>query len=95
MANGIKPECRLTGTDGNVFGIIGKISKTLKRAGQPEKAKEFTEKAFKANNSTIITNNAGAGTIRNVGFADDLQVRYTISGATSTFDARVWVNLIG
>ena len=53
------------------------------------------QKEFNANNSTIITNNAGAGTIRNVGFADDLQVRYTISGATSTFDARVWVNLIG
>lgn len=43
-----KPKCRLTGTDGNVFAIIGKVSSTLKQAGFKEKAKEFTEQAFKA-----------------------------------------------
>jgi len=43
-----KPECQLTGQDGNVFSIIGRVSKTLKKAGMPEKAKEFTEKAFKS-----------------------------------------------
>ena len=42
-----KPECELVGTDGNVFAIIGKVSRTLKRAGQPEKAKEFQTKAMK------------------------------------------------
>jgi len=41
-----KPECRLIDTDGNIFAIIGKVSKTLKRAGQPEKAKDFSNKAF-------------------------------------------------
>lgn len=41
-----KPVCKLVGTDGNVFSIIGAVSKTLKRAGQPEKAKEFQNKAF-------------------------------------------------
>jgi len=43
-----KPICELIGTDGNVFSIIGRVSKTLKRAGQVDKAKEFTDKAMKA-----------------------------------------------
>ena len=43
-----KPICKLVGTDGNVFSIIGNVSKTLKKAGMPEKAKEFQERAFKA-----------------------------------------------
>ena len=42
-----KPECELIGTDGNVFAIIGKVSHTLKRAGQREQAQEFTDKAMK------------------------------------------------
>ena len=41
-----KPECELVGTDGNVFAVIGKVSKTLKRAGQRERATEFAEKAM-------------------------------------------------
>ena len=41
-----KPKCKLVGTDGNVFAIIGNVSKTLKRAGMADKAKEFTKKAF-------------------------------------------------
>lgn len=41
-----KPKCKLIGTDGNVFAIIGQVSKALKQAGLPERAKEFTEKAF-------------------------------------------------
>lgn len=36
-----KPECQLTGTDGNVFALAGKVGKTLKRAGQQAEAKEF------------------------------------------------------
>lgn len=43
-----KPKCVLVGEDGNVFNIIGKVSKILKRKGQPEQAKEFTDKAFEA-----------------------------------------------
>jgi hypothetical protein len=43
-----KPVCRLVGTDGNVFSIIARVSKTLKEAGLPERADEFTEKAFSA-----------------------------------------------
>ena len=43
-----KPKCKLIGEDGNVFNIIGLVSKALKKSGQPEKAKEFCERAFKA-----------------------------------------------
>ena len=45
---GNKPECKLSGENGNVFKIVGAVSRTLKRAGQPEQASEFTSKAFKA-----------------------------------------------
>jgi hypothetical protein len=36
-----KPQCRLIGEDGNVFNLLGIASKTLKRAGLPEQAKEL------------------------------------------------------
>lgn len=38
---------KLVGEDGNVFNLIGKVSSGLKKAGQEDKAKEFTERAFK------------------------------------------------
>jgi len=41
-----KPVCQLTGTDGNVFSIIGLVSQSLKRDGQRDRAKEFETKAF-------------------------------------------------
>ena len=43
-----RPNCQLVGQNGNVFNIIGLVSKALKKAGQTEKAKEFMAKAFKA-----------------------------------------------
>ncbi len=43
-----KPKVKLTGEDGNVFSIIGRISGALTKAGQADKAKEFTDKAFAA-----------------------------------------------
>ena len=39
---------RLVGEDGNVFSVIARVSKALKRAGMPEKAEEFRAKAMKA-----------------------------------------------
>ncbi len=33
-----RPPCQLVGTDGNVFAIIGTVSKTLREDGQPERA---------------------------------------------------------
>lgn len=38
---------------------------------------------------------AGAGTIRNLGWGDDMRVRHSISDATSQFSARVWFVGIG
>lgn len=39
-----KPTCVIVGTDGNVFALAGRVGKTLKRAGMPDKAKEFYER---------------------------------------------------
>lgn len=37
---------KLTGTDGNVFSVIGNVEIALKRGGEAELAKEFQTKAF-------------------------------------------------
>jgi hypothetical protein len=42
----MKPQLRLSGTDGNAFSVIGKVNKVLKQSGQSEKAKEFMSKAM-------------------------------------------------
>lgn len=39
-----KPECKLLGEDGNVFMVMGLVQRALKRAGQDDKAKEFTRR---------------------------------------------------
>ncbi len=38
---------------------------------------------------------AGAGTIRAIGWGDDLRIRRDITGTTPSFTARVWLSLIG
>lgn len=45
MSENQKPTVQLSGEDGNVFSIMGRVSKALKRAGQPDKAEEFITKA--------------------------------------------------
>lgn len=40
-----KPRCNLTDCDGNVFSIIGRVGKTLKRAGLTDRANEFYGRA--------------------------------------------------
>jgi hypothetical protein len=45
---GTKPTVKLIGEDGNVFSIIGNVSKALKKAGLIDEAKEYTQKAFSA-----------------------------------------------
>ncbi len=47
-ATASKPRCRLVGTDGNVFSIIGTVKRALERAGQRERASEFVAKAMQA-----------------------------------------------
>jgi hydroxyethylthiazole kinase-like sugar kinase family protein len=39
---------QLSGEDGNVFNVIGRVSRALKAAGEHAAAKEFTDKAFAA-----------------------------------------------
>lgn len=41
-----RPPCKLVGMDGNVFSVIGLVSKTLKKDGQRDRAKEFETTAF-------------------------------------------------
>ena len=40
----MKPKCRLIGEDGNIFNLIGIVSRTLKEAGEPEKAEEMAKR---------------------------------------------------
>ena len=37
----MKLKCRLSGEDGNIFNLMGIVSRTLKEAGEPEKAEEM------------------------------------------------------
>lgn len=39
---------QLSGRDGNVFAIIGAVSRALKRAGNPDMAVEFQSRACNA-----------------------------------------------
>jgi hypothetical protein len=41
-----RPPCQLSGTDGNVFSVIGRVRQALRAAGQSERAREFVERAF-------------------------------------------------
>lgn len=42
----IKPTCKLSNTDGNVFHIIGRVSFCLKKAGMDSMSKEFAKNAM-------------------------------------------------
>ena len=39
-------EVAMVGEDGNVFAVIGRVSRALKRGGRKELAEEFTKKAM-------------------------------------------------
>ena len=41
-----KPTVKLVGEDGNIFFILGRCTKALKRNEQEKEAKELTEKVF-------------------------------------------------
>ena len=43
-----RPPCKLTGTDGNAFAIIGRVRAALRGAGHEARAREFVERAFRA-----------------------------------------------
>ena len=40
----MKPKCRLIGENGNIFNLMGIVSRTLKEAGEPEKADEMVKR---------------------------------------------------
>lgn len=51
-----KPSCKLIGEDGNAFAILSRVSQTLKKADQPEKAKEFLTEATQGDyNHLLVT----------------------------------------
>lgn len=39
-----KPRCRLIGESGNVFAIMGRVSRALREAGQGDKIGEYVER---------------------------------------------------
>lgn len=45
-----KPKMELTGQDGNIFGIMGRASRLLKRAGQHEQADEMVSRVTACGN---------------------------------------------
>ena len=42
-----RPLCRLIGTDGNIFALVGKASRALRREGFNTEAIELQENLFK------------------------------------------------
>jgi len=41
-----KPSVKLIGEDGNIFSILGRVSRTLKEDGKEEQAKEVSERVM-------------------------------------------------
>lgn len=41
-----KPKVKLVGEDGNIFSILGRASKALKRAGMEDQAKKMQEEVY-------------------------------------------------
>ncbi len=46
MTTAGKPTCKLIGEDGNVFYIVGLVTRCLRRNNMVDKAAEFQGKAF-------------------------------------------------
>lgn len=44
----IKPRCKLIGEDGNIFNLIGIASRTLTRAGLPDRAQEMSNRVLRS-----------------------------------------------
>jgi hypothetical protein len=42
-----KPKCKLIGKDSNVFNLLGIAGQALKKAGQPESAKEMIQRVVR------------------------------------------------
>ena len=40
----MKPKCKVIGEDGNIFNLMGIVSKTLKESGEHEKADKMVKR---------------------------------------------------
>ena len=45
-----RPQMKLVGEDGNIFAILSRASKLLRENGQPEKAKEMSDRVYQSGN---------------------------------------------
>ena len=45
-----RPKMKLVGEEGNIFAILGRASKLLRENGQPEKAKEMSDRVYQSGN---------------------------------------------
>ena len=45
-----RPKMKLVGQDGNIFAILGRASRLLKKNGQPEQAKEMADRVYQSGN---------------------------------------------
>jgi hypothetical protein len=46
MKESTKPTCKLIGEDGNIFSILGRVSRTLREVGKEEQVKEVSERVM-------------------------------------------------
>lgn len=46
MDEDLKPKCKLIGEDGNIFFILGRVSRVLKDNGMVDKAKECSDRVM-------------------------------------------------
>jgi hypothetical protein len=46
MEENHKPSVKLIGEDGNIFSILGRVSRALKEAGKEEQVKEVSERVM-------------------------------------------------
>ncbi len=51
----VKPDVKLTGTDGNAFSIMGKVGKALRRAGADnEYVEKYTSEATSGDYNNLL-----------------------------------------
>ena len=50
-----KPDAPLIGANGNIFSLMGIASRTLKRAGMPDQAKEMTARVTESGSYMVLT----------------------------------------
>jgi len=50
--NESKPKCKLIGEDGNIFFILGRVSRTLKENEKADQAKECTDRVMASKSYT-------------------------------------------